>query len=238
MTIWLRSTPSTMIDAARLAEEGAEHGTVVVAESQTEGIGRHGHSWHSQDKGGLYFSIILRLNLEARDLPLLTMALGLGVQEAVNRSAPVATDIRWPNDIMLEGRKLAGILVQTPAPGVQIAGVGLNVNQTEFPEDVADLATSLRLVTGQEREKETLLECIAEACIREADALAAGGRNSVLARFERCSSGVRGVAVEVAGPKVIRGITDGLDNDGFLRVLTEGGIETIITGRVRPVSVP
>src|SRR5215472_4273968 len=98
MTIWLRSTPSTMIDAARLAEEGADHGTVVVADSQTAGIGRHGHTWHSEDKGGLYFSMILRLNLQARDLPLLTMALGLAVQEAVNRNALVATDIRWPND--------------------------------------------------------------------------------------------------------------------------------------------
>jgi BirA family biotin operon repressor/biotin-[acetyl-CoA-carboxylase] ligase len=227
-----------MIDAARLAEEGADHGTVVVADSQTAGIGRHGHTWHSEDKGGLYFSMILRLNLQARDLPLLTMALGLAVQEAVNRSALVATDLRWPNDIMLERRKLAGILVQTPAPGIQIAGIGLNVNQTGFPEEVAELATSLRLVTGQELEKETLMDSVAEACVREADALAAGGRNSVLARFEQCSSGVRGVAVEVEGTTIIRGITDGLDNDGFLRVLTEGGIETIVTGGVRPVSVP
>ena len=81
------------------------------------------------------------------------------------------------------------------------------------------------------------MDQITEACLKEAAALAAGGRDSVLRRFERCSSGVRGVAVEVAGPKVIRGITDGLDNDGFLRVLTEGGIETIVTGGVRPVSV-
>jgi BirA family biotin operon repressor/biotin-[acetyl-CoA-carboxylase] ligase len=234
-TIWLRSTASTMSDAAALAERGAAHGTVVVAEAQTAGIGRHGHSWHSQDQGGLYVSLILRLNLQPRDLPLLTMALGLAVQETVNRTASVASDIRWPNDILLNGKKIAGILVQTPASGVQIAGIGLNLNQRAFPDDIASLATSLLIATGQEQAKEPIMDRMTAACLREAEALASGGRDSVLARFEKCSSGVRGVAVEVTGPRVIRGVTDGLDNDGFLRVLTEGGVETIVTGGVRPV---
>ena len=235
MTVWLKSTASTMIDAAVLAERGEAHGTAVVAEQQTAGIGRHGHRWQSDDAGGLYFSIILRLSFQARDLPLLTMALGLAVQAALKPR--IAADIRWPNDIFLDGKKVAGVLVQTPTPGVAIAGIGLNVNQASFPADLSGIATSLRLATGVEFEKEHLLDCVVEACIAEAEALAAGGRDSVLARFEQCSSWVRGKEVEVQGQQLIRGTTVGLDADGFLLVRTATGVETILTGSVRQASV-
>ena len=233
VTVWLRSTESTMIDAAALAERGEPHGTVVVAEAQTGGIGRHGHRWHSDDSGGLYVSVILRLTLAPRDLPLLTMALGLGVLEAVQGFCDVPADIRWPNDILIGGRKLAGILVQTPAVRVQIAGIGININQTDFPESLRDLATSLRIVTGLEQVKQRLLDDIVAACLQQADRLAAGGREEVLRQFERCSSCVRGMEVEVAGPRPIRGVSDGLDADGFLRVRTTNGVETVLTGGVR-----
>ncbi len=236
MTIWLHSTKSTMIDAAVLAERGEPHGTAVVAESQTAGIGRHGHSWHSEDTGGLYISVILRLRFLPRDLPLLTMALGLGVQRALLPEA--TTDIRWPNDILLDGKKLAGILVQTPSTGVAIAGIGLNVNQTSFPHDLAEIATSLRLHRSEELSREQILDRILADCLAEAAALAAGGRDSVLARFGKCSSWVRGKAVEVQqGGQLIRGITEGLDADGFLLVRTATGVETILTGGVRQASI-
>ena len=235
MTVRLKQTGSTMIDAAALAERGGEHGTVVVAESQTAGIGRQGHSWQSGDPGGLYLSLILRLSFPPRDLPLLTMALGLAVQSALQPT--VTTDIRWPNDILLDGRKLAGILVQTPAQGVAIAGIGLNVNQTSFPHNLADIATSLRLSTGIEQEKEPLLERMVAACLEEAEALAAGGRDSVLARFTQSSSWVEGKEVEVQGEQRIRGTTAGLNPDGFLLVRTATGVETILAGGVRAASV-
>ena len=236
MTIWLRSTTSTMIDAAVLAARGEPHGTAVAAESQTAGVGRQGHSWHSEDTGGLYVSIILRLHFLPRDLPLLTMALGLAVQRALQPEA--TTDIRWPNDILLHGKKLAGILVQTPATGVAIAGIGLNVNQTSFPDDLREIATSLRLHGSEELCKEQILDRIVADCLAEAAALAAGGRDSVLARFRECSSWVQGKAVEVQQDRqMIRGITDGLDADGFLLVRTATGVETILTGGVRQASI-
>src|SRR5438067_186430 len=119
-----------MQDAAALAAQGAPHGTVVVAERQTAGIGRHGHSWHSAASGGLYMSIILRLEAAG---PVLTMALGLAVQRAVDDLTQVATDLRWPNDVLLNERKLAGVLVQSAEEGAVIAGIGVNVNQTSFP---------------------------------------------------------------------------------------------------------
>jgi BirA family transcriptional regulator, biotin operon repressor / biotin---[acetyl-CoA-carboxylase] ligase len=215
-----------MKDAAKLAERGEPHGTVVVAEEQTAGIGRHGHSWHSPPAGGLYISIILRLD---HVLPVLTMALGLAVARAIDANC----DIRWSNDVMLNGRKLAGVMVQTAEKGVLIAGIGVNANQTQFPEELRDIATSLRIETGQEQVKEDLLERIVAECL----AYAEKGKQEILDEFTARSSYVRGKRVNVdTGSRTFSGVTAGLDENGFLLVETETGIETVIAGGVRAAS--
>ena len=157
-----------MKDAAALAAKGEPHGTVVVAERQTAGIGRHGHSWHSAAGGGLYMSIVLRLETAA---PALTMALGLAVQRAVDDLTGVVTDLRWPNDVMLNERKLAGVLVQSAEGGALIAGIGINVNHTSFPEDLQTIATSLRIETGRDHDKEALLDRVAAESLRSRQCL-------------------------------------------------------------------
>lgn len=233
MTVWLRSTASTMKDAAALAVRGEPHGTAVVAEEQTAGIGRHGHSWHSEMGGGLYLSIILRTALPAEVLPVLTMALGLAAQTAVNEVADVSCDLRWPNDLLLNEKKVAGIMVQA-AGSALIAGIGINVNQTEFPEELKNIATSLLLETGLEKSKETLQDRMLAEALRYAKLLEERGTAPILKQFEARSSYVRGKAVHVTmGDKAISGITAGLDDKGFLRVQTSDGIETILAGGVR-----
>jgi BirA family biotin operon repressor/biotin-[acetyl-CoA-carboxylase] ligase len=229
MIVRLRSTTSTMTDAAALATRGRPHGTVVVAEEQTGGIGRHGHSWHSGPDGGLYFSIILRLSLAPADLPALTMALGLAVQKAVDDFANVACDLRWPNDVLLNERKLAGILVQSTETNALIAGIGLNVNQTTFPEDLRAIATSLRIETGREHSKDALLDRV----VAESLLAAQLSKPEILKQFSAHSTYISGKEVEVDGR--IRGITAGLDADGFLLLNTSAGIERIVSGGVRPV---
>ena len=214
-----------MKDATALAALGEPHGTVVVAETQTAGIGRHGHSWHSGPDGGLYMSMILRLPAPG---PTVTMALGLAVQRAVDETAGVSTDLRWPNDVMLNDRKLAGIMVQA-ADTALIAGIGVNVNQPQFPGDLAAIATSLRIETGREHSKDALLDRIVAESLRYVRL----GKHQILRRFEERSSYVRGKAVEVDGR--IRGVTAGLDPDGFLLLQTSAGIEKIVAGGVRPV---
>jgi BirA family biotin operon repressor/biotin-[acetyl-CoA-carboxylase] ligase len=224
-----------MKDAAAQAARGEPHGTVVVAERQTAGIGRQGHSWHSESDGGLYLSIILRLPLAPDVLPVLTMALGLAAQRAVDDFAGVACDLRWPNDLLLNEKKLAGIMVQAPDTSVLIAGIGVNVNQTGFPPDLHSIATSLRLETGQEYSREVLLDRIVAESLRYADLLADRGKRPILEQFEARSSYVRGKLVEVdVADRIITGITTGLDGSGFLRVRTTEGIETIVAGGVRP----
>jgi BirA family transcriptional regulator, biotin operon repressor / biotin---[acetyl-CoA-carboxylase] ligase len=223
-----------MKDAARLAAQGEPHGTVVAAEEQTGGIGRHGHSWHSDSTGGLYLSIILRLPLATDSLPVLTMALGLGVREAVEKYCGVCCDIRWPNDLMLNGKKLVGIMVVAGDGGALIAGIGVNVNQPAFPEELRSIATSLRLESGLAYSKEDLLGYVVAASLRYAALLAETGKREILEEFEKRSSYVRGKLVEIDdGARKFDGVTAGLDDNGFLLVRTSSGIETVMAGGVR-----
>ncbi|MDE3196772.1 MAG: biotin--[acetyl-CoA-carboxylase] ligase [Acidobacteriota bacterium] len=218
----LVTTASTMIDAAQLAKQGAPHGTAVVAERQTAGIGRHGHSWHSEQSNGLYLSMVLRIPAAT---PTLTLALGLAVQEALE----VHADLRWPNDVMINERKAAGIMVQSAEAGVLIAGIGINVNHAEFPAEIARIATSLRIETGREHDKEALLQRV----LAEVPRYVQLGKPEILKRFEANSTYVRGRRVIV--DEKLEGVTAGLDQDGFLLLQTDRGIETILAGGVRPV---
>ena len=232
MIVRLHTTTSTMKDAAVLAAHGEPHGIAVMANRQTAGVGRQGHDWHSADLGGLYISIVLRLPIPPASMPVLTMAIGLAVQRAVDDLAQVSTDLRWPNDVMLSEQKLAGILVQA-VEGALIAGIGLNVNQRAFPDDIQEVATSLWLQTGREHSKDELADRVIAESLRYSALLAENGKREILRRFEECSSWPRGKAVEVDGK--IRGVTAGLDENGFLLVQTPEKLETIVTGGVRPL---
>jgi len=154
--VWLETTGSTMVEAARLAAAGCPQGTVVVAEEQTAGQGRHGRSWHSEKGAGLYVSIVLRPQLPAGSILTLTLALGLATQEAILHATGIACDLKWPNDILAGGKKCAGILAQRTGEAV-ISGIGINVNQETFPADIRGLATSLRMLSGRVQSREDLL---------------------------------------------------------------------------------
>jgi BirA family transcriptional regulator, biotin operon repressor / biotin---[acetyl-CoA-carboxylase] ligase len=168
-------------------------------------------------------------------LPLVTLALGLATAEALTNLAGVAPDLRWPNDVMLRGKKCAGILVQLHET-VLIAGIGINVNHTFFPPELADTATSLRLVTGREQSSEKLLANLVDAVDEHLQNLLQNGRESVLRAFSQASSYVRGrrVIVDQSGTE-ITGVTDGLDPQGFLLLRQDNGKRTLIlAGGVRP----
>lgn len=220
---------STMREATDLAANGCPKGTVVVAGEQTAGVGRHGHDWHSEAGSGLYVSIVLRPELPPDNLPPLTLAIGLATAEAIGRSTDLTCDLRWPNDVMLEERKVAGILVQLAEPAV-IAGIGINVNHVAFPTDLTGEATSLRIASGREHSREQLLIELLTAVDGFTRMLSIAGRRAILDLFARCSSYARGKRVVVNG---MPGVTAGLDDAGFLLVDTGGKIETILAGGVR-----
>jgi BirA family transcriptional regulator, biotin operon repressor / biotin---[acetyl-CoA-carboxylase] ligase len=229
------SLPSTMHKAIELADTGCPDRTVVVAEEQTSGQGRFGRTWHSERGAGLYMSQVLRLKLCADSLPLVTLALGLAAADALVNVANVAPDLRWPNDVLLNNRKCAGILVQLH-DGVLIAGIGINVNHTSFPAEIASTATSLRIATGRDYNLGTLLTVLIGAIHEHIDNLLQNGRESVLRAFSQASSYVRGrrVVVDQNGQE-LTGVTDGLDPQGFLLLRKDNGSRTLIlAGGVRP----
>jgi BirA family transcriptional regulator, biotin operon repressor / biotin---[acetyl-CoA-carboxylase] ligase len=228
----LRTTASTMRDASELAAAGCAHGTAVVADEQTAGIGRQGHSWHSEPEAGLYVSVVLRL---PETSPILTLALGLAAVDAIRNTAGVVCDLRWPNDVLAGGKKLAGIIVQM-ADSAAIAGIGINLNHTGFPAELAALATSLRLQTGRPVDREALLQNLLAAIDDGCEILRSGGNAALLKMFSTASSYVSGKRVKVdLGERTIEGVTAGLDDAGFLRVrLADGTCETILAGGVRP----
>jgi BirA family transcriptional regulator, biotin operon repressor / biotin---[acetyl-CoA-carboxylase] ligase len=226
---------STMHEAVRLAQAGCASGTAVLAEEQTAGHGRFGRPWHSARGEGLYVSVVLRLDAAPADLPVVTLALGLAVADAISSAVSVACDLRWPNDVLIGEKKVAGILTELHG-GAVVAGVGINVNQTAFPEELASIATSLRIASGKAQPLDSLLDLLLSKIGEHTALLCSDGREPVLRLFSEASSYVRGRRVTVELPDgEIEGVTDGLDSSGFLLLRRDNGERiTILAGGVRP----
>lgn len=213
MIEWFATLDSTMLEARR----NPTLGRVIVADEQTAGMGRMGRTWHSPPSEGLYLSLVMRPS------PLLTLALGLAVRDVIGER----TDLRWPNDVLLSERKVAGILAQTEGE-VVIVGIGINVSQRSFPDDLDTSATSIAL-EGVVTSREQLLSALVPAVER----FAALHSEEIRHRFEQASSYARGRRVR-AGDR--EGVTCGLDAQGFLRLREDSGTETIVlAGGVRPI---
>jgi BirA family biotin operon repressor/biotin-[acetyl-CoA-carboxylase] ligase len=224
---WFDSVGSTMTEAARLAAEGCEGGTVVGADEQTSGQGRLGRKWISSKDSGLYFTVVLRLNLTQDALPVVTLALGLAVAEAITTVSGVVCDLRWPNDVLIGGRKTAGILVQLEG-GAILAGIGININNPALPDDLN--ATSLTLSEAQRQE---LLHAVLDAADRYTSLLESEGKKPILDLFTHASSYVTGKRVIV--DQGTHGTTAGLDASGFLILESDDGKRSLIlAGGVRP----
>jgi len=222
-----------MQEAARLAHTGALHGSMVIADEQTAGVGRLGRSWVSESEVGIYCSVLLRLSLSPESLPIATLLLGLAVAEAIQTSTSVACDLRWPNDVLVNGRKIAGILAQL-VDNCIIAGIGINVNQTKFPAGLRTPATSLRLESdGRTQSREAIVVQLLASLDSFCSLLTAEGPRAIVRAFTAASSYAlnRRVILEETGQK---GTTTGLDENGFLLIQFDSGrTERVAAGGVR-----
>ena len=236
------SIESTNTHAMQEAAKGAPHGSVYVAEEQTAGRGRGDHAWHSEPYSGIYVSILLRPQLAAADGLWLSLAAGLAAQRAIENVTGLVTDIRWPNDLLSNGKKVGGILVEMNAEASRIRhaviGIGINVNQGQFPAELRSQATSLRLEAGREIERKDLLIEILRCLQNEIDSLIqpesfASACLEILGRLERKSTWIRGKQVFVDEAGGYTGVTAGLDEKGFLRVQTDDGVRRVLSGGVR-----
>ncbi len=218
--VHLDVTGSTNDLARELAAGGAPHGTVVIADEQTAGRGRQGRSWTAPPGLSLTISIVVRPSADA--LALLPLTAAVAVCRACERVAPGRAAVKWPNDVWIDGRKAAGILVEArPQEGWAALGIGLNVDTTEddLPSDLRDTATSLRIATGAESGREPALAAVLEELSEWLDA----GHDRLLSAY-RTRDALAGRAITwVSGDRSLAGEASGIDDDGKLVVFTADG---------------
>lgn len=230
---------STNTSAMAAAADGAPEGSVFLAEEQTAGRGRGANSWLSQRSTGIYCSVIVRPTLPPSEVLVLSLAAGLAVQAAIQQvDSRVSADLKWPNDVLIDGKKACGILTEMNSEATRVryivVGIGINVNQTSFPKELA--ATSLRLETGSEWSRVELVAALLKSLDREYRELLIDheAREWILQRFAEKSSWVQGKAVRIdENGSTFEGSTEGLDPRGFLRIRTAKGLQTVLSGTVR-----
>jgi len=234
------SVDSTNAFASRLLAHDRKvvDGTVIVAEAQTAGRGRLGRPWHSEPETGLYFSLVLRPKIPPSLAPLFTLATAVAMHNAVERNTRLDVDIKWPNDLLVNGRKVCGILAEIQAEmdrvNSLVVGIGLNVNHSSLPADLAERATSLRIASGRMQSRiEILLEFLEEF---EAlmDRFEGTGQASIVEQWMQNSSFASGRRLKIDdGVRVIEGLTRGLNPIGALRLEThDGAIQEVYSGDV------
>ncbi len=232
------SLPSTNLEAAQRAIEGAAEGLCVVASEQTAGRGRLQRQWISPKGSGLYFSIVLRPRIHQSSWPLITLAAALAVHDALLETYSLKTDIKWPNDILSNNRKLCGILaetVDTTEGRALVLGIGVNLTSSSFPPEVHQIATSVQSETGKAPNLEIILRNLMIALQRRYEMLqSVCGGEKILREWSVRSSYASGKRIRVAnGQEVLEGTTRGLESDGALRVETdEGEIRIVRAGDV------
>ena len=230
---------STNTEAMKQARLGAHEGLCIVAHKQTAGRGRHGRTWVSEKGTGLYFSIVLRPTLEPRYLPLITLMTGVAVHDTLEECG-LKPDIKWVNDILIGEKKIAGILAETaetPLGLAVIVGVGINIRSSNFPKEIADTATSIEERSGEIPIADELAHKLTGFLTYFYDILQnKNGTIEMLNEWRRRSTYFSGKNVRVTlEHKTITGITDGLEENGALRVRIDGAVEVIQAGDVEKV---
>jgi BirA family transcriptional regulator, biotin operon repressor / biotin---[acetyl-CoA-carboxylase] ligase len=234
-------TDSTNRVAMELGYAGEPEGAVILAEEQTAGRGRAGRSWHSERAAGIYVTLLLRPKISPVQAPLLTMMAGLSAHAAIQAQTGLQPDVKWPNDLVLNGRKLGGMLTEMHAEPTLvrfvIVGIGINVNQETFPSELNRVATSLRLETGKNQSRLELLARLLREFETDYNRFLRDGSSSVTERFTQISSYAVGKKVCVTnGNETYVGVTTGLRPEGLLQVQREdGAVVTVLAGDVAEI---
>jgi BirA family biotin operon repressor/biotin-[acetyl-CoA-carboxylase] ligase len=231
-------TDSTNRVAMELGYSNEPEGAVVIAEEQTAGRGRAGRNWHSERATGIYATLLLRPKISPVQAPLLTMMAGLSAHAAIQAQTGLQPDVKWPNDLVLNGKKLGGILTEMHAEPTLvrfvIVGIGINVNQERFPAELSAIATSLRAETGRSQSRLELLARLLREFETDYNRFLRDGSASVTERFAQVSSYASGKKVRVInGNETYVGVTAGLRPEGLLQIRRDdGALVTVLAGDV------
>ena len=230
-------TTSTNDVVEKLARDGVREGVVVFAESQTKGRGRLGRAWMSPARKGLWFSVLLRPKLHPQETTQMTVISATALRRALKTVAGLSAEIKWPNDVLLGGKKTAGILTEMSAELDRvrhaILGIGVDVNQDAFPAELRAVATSLKIAAGREISRAELAVEILRELDHDYARICAGKFAEVADEWEAaCVTIGKNVTVHM-GDRNFRGRAESLDEDGALLIRTEHGhLERIIGGDV------
>ena len=221
---------STQSVAFELADNGAPDRTVVVADTQTAGRGRRGRRWFDEPRASLLASIVVRPRLAVRDLPKLSLAAGVAVADAVGAITGLAVRLKWPNDLMVDGRKIAGILLESriATEALVVVGIGVNLGQHSFPDELSGTATSVELETGQTMGRDAVLEAVLAAFDAWRARLEREGFAPVRERWLALADTI-GRRVTVDGRV---GVAVDLDEDGALVIRDATGVHHVVAGEV------
>lgn len=231
--IFLKAVDSTNEEIKRQAKKDADHGLIVIAEEQTSGKGRLGKLWSSEKGSGLWFSILLRPDLDPSHVPGITLAAGLGVCKAIRSFTGCNAQIKWPNDIIVGNKKICGILTEMTAEADRIdhavVGIGINVNNVSFPAELSEKATSLRIETGEFVSRTKLLQTILYELEIQLDEYMLNPQASFLSDYyELCATLGRTVTVIRNGKEYV-GVAKDIGANGALMVKTESGETLAVT---------
>jgi BirA family biotin operon repressor/biotin-[acetyl-CoA-carboxylase] ligase len=232
---------STNEAALKLAAAGAPHGSVVLAEEQTAGRGRFGRSWYSEKSSGIYVSVILRPPLAPATAPILTLMAGVAAQQAVSTATGLSVDIRWPNDLLVDGKKVCGILMEMTADldrlHAVVLGIGINVNHSAMPAELKEIATSLRIETGRSHSRAHIAAALLKELERKYHLLLDEGGAAIARRWTAASSFAEGKRVRVlSNSGGYLATTLGLEPTGALRVRRDDRREELlVSGEIREV---
>jgi len=234
-----QQTNSTSDVAEKLARDGVKEGVVVFAEGQTKGRGRLGRKWLSPPGKGLWFSVLLRPSLRPQEVTQLTIAAATALWRAIHEQTGLVPEIKWPNDLLLRGRKVAGILTELSAELDRvkhiILGIGVNVNMgaNEFPAELRKLATSLKIESGKTVSRAELAAAMMRELDRDYGRVSGGQFAEVADEWEEHGTTLGRQVVIASGDRRLRGRAEALGEDGALLLRTEHGLlERVIGGDV------
>ncbi len=230
---------STNLEARRLILQGHGQGTVIVAERQTAGRGRLGRPWESPSGTGIWFSVILEPGVSLQQTSSYSFVMAVAVAEGIRQATGLEAQVKWPNDVLLQGKKVCGILLELVAEMSQvhqlIAGIGINANQqlTDFPEEVRQKAISLAVAAGHPVQRTSVLCAVLQKIEENCVLLEQQGFDAIREKWLSLSC-VIGKEVQIVrqGDAILTGTAVGLGSDGSLQVQTAQGIEQVVAGDV------
>ena len=234
---WFEELPSTMDLAAAKGREGAPEGLVIIAERQTAGRGRLGRSW-SSPKGGVWLSLLLRPDLPPASLGLLSICFGVAAAATISRMTQLPVKLKWPNDLMVNEKKLGGLLIESSITSGKVdfaaLGLGINVNirSSDLPEELRRIATSLLIETGEHWSCRQFIKLFLEQAEASYNQLLAGQKQDILQAWSELDASIGRQVTGMSEGKSISGEACGIDEHGALRVKTPSGMRIISQGEV------